>query len=72
MVDDEGNKSYTPDGAIWANVTFNKLNGTNPVTVDPAISIFFPGTVDYKNINVQIANSVNTDVFGVVHNLKIV
>lgn len=72
MTDDAGNKSYSPDGAIWANVLYNKLNGLNPVTVDPSTTILFPGTVDYKHINIQIANSANTDVFGILSDIKIV
>lgn len=71
MKDDNGVVSYTPEGAIWANVKFNKLDLSNPVTVsDP--SIFFPGTVDYKTIDLYVSNSVNSDVFGTVTGLKIV
>ena len=71
MVDDSGVVSYTDSGAIYANIKFNKLDLANPVTVvDP--SIFFPGTVDYKAIDLYVANSVNNDVWGVVGDLKIV
>jgi hypothetical protein len=45
---------------------------SNPVTVAPDASIFFPGTVDYKEIEIHIANSVNTDVVGIISNIKIV
>jgi hypothetical protein len=71
MKDDNGNISYTPDGAIYANIRYNKLDTTNPVTVtDP--SIFFPGTLDYREIDIHIANSVNNDVFGIIANLTII
>jgi len=71
MVDDNGVISYSLDGAIYANIKFNKIDITNPVTVEDP-SLFFPGTVDYKNIDIHVANSVNNDVFGVVANLTIV
>ena len=71
MVDDNGVISYSRDGAIYANIKFNKIDITNPVTVEDP-SLFFPGTVDYKNIDIHVANSVNNDVFGVVANLTIV
>jgi hypothetical protein len=72
MRDDSGNISYTPDGKVWVNVKFNQVDSANPVSIAPDTSIFFPGTVDYKVIDLHIANSVNTDVFGIVNNLKIV
>jgi len=34
--------------------------------------IIFPGPVDYKLIDIQIANSVNPEVFGVIQHVKIV
>ena len=71
MKDDNGAVSYTGDGSIWANIKFNKLDMSNPVTVsDPCI--YFPGTVDFKEIDIYISNSVNSDIFGTVTNLKIV
>ena len=72
MTADDGTKHYSPDGAIWVNVTYNKINPNIPVWVNPDVSIFFPGTVDYKRINIHIANAVNTDVFGIAHDIKIV
>jgi len=71
MKDDNGVISYTPDGAIFANIIYNKLDITNPVTVsDPCI--FFPGSLDYKEIDIHVANSVNNDVFGIAGNLIII
>ncbi len=72
MVDDSGQVSYTDDGDIWANIKFNKLDMANPVTVALDASIFFPGTIDYKNIDIYVSNSVNSDVFGIANNIKIV
>jgi hypothetical protein len=71
MRDDNGVISYTDEGALYANIKWNKLDLTNPITViDPCI--YFPGTVDYKEIDIYISNSVNPDVFGTVTSLKIV
>ena len=72
MRDDDGNITYTPDGKVWANIKFNQLDSTNPVSISPDTSIFFPGTVDFKEIDLNVANAVNTDVFGIVNKLKIV
>jgi hypothetical protein len=72
MKDDDGNISYSPDGKIWANVKFNQIDAANPVSIASDVSIIFPGTVDYKEIDIHIANSVNTDVFGIINKLKIV
>jgi hypothetical protein len=70
MKDDNGVISYSEPGTIYANIEYNKININDPVTVtDP--SLFFPGTMDYKNIDIHVANSVNNDVFGVVANLTI-
>jgi len=71
MKDDNGVVTYTPDGAIYANIKYNKLDTANPVTVvDP--SIVFPGTIDHKNIDIHVANSVNNNVFGIIANLTII
>ena len=72
MRDDEGNISYSEDGKVWANIKFNQLDALNPVTISPDTSIFFPGTVDFKVVDLNVTNSVNTDVFGIVNKLKIV
>jgi len=70
MRDDNGIVSYSEEGTIYANIKYNKIDINNPVTVTDS-SLFFPGTVDYKNIDIHVANSVNNDVFGVVANLTI-
>jgi len=72
MQDDNGIVSYTTDGSIWANILYNKLNIENPVTVTSDACIYFPGTVDYKHINIYVLNSVNNNVFGIAESLKIV
>lgn len=72
MKDSAGNVTYSPDGAIYANVKYNMIDATNPVYVDPSANIFFPVDVDYKIVDIHVANTVNTDVFGIVNKLKIV
>jgi len=69
MKDDNGVVSYTPDGAIWANVVYNVAS---QIVVDPSVSIVFPGTVDFKHIDIYISNANDPDTFGVVNNIKIV
>lgn len=72
MKDDNGQVSYTPDGMIWVNIKYNKIDMNNPVSIDPSTSITFPGTVDPKIIDIRIANSVNNDIFGLVRGITIV
>ena len=69
MKDDSGQITYTNDGDIWGNIKYNKLDS---VEVNPDASIYFPGTVDYKRIDIHVANTVNNDVFGIVNDIKIV
>jgi len=69
MKDELNNTVYTPDGAIWANIRNNVLDSFE---IDPSTQIFFPGVLDYKHINLHIANSVNNDHFGIMENIKIV
>ena len=71
MKDDSDQVTYTNEGAIQANIKFNRLDPITPITVlDP--SIFFLGTVDYKEIDIFVSNAVNNDVWGVTHQIKIV
>jgi hypothetical protein len=64
MRDDQGNVLYSPDGAVYANITNNVLDLNNPITViDP--SIFFPGTVDSKRVNIHVSNANNPDTLGI-------
>ena len=72
MKDDSGKISYSPDGAVWANVHFGQLDSSTPVSVKLDASILFPGTIDYKKINIHVANSNDPDAFGIVHNLTII
>ena len=72
MTDDNGQVSYTEDGKVWANIKYNKLDTTNPVSIASDSSIWFPGTVDYKKIDIRVSNSNNEDVFGEAGNLTIV
>jgi len=71
MKDDTGKVTYTGDNAISLNILGNKINKSNPIAfLDP--SIYFTGTVDFKEINLIIANSVNNNVFGTLNNLKVI
>jgi len=72
MKDENGRVSYTPDNAIFMNISGYKLNSINPVWIDPSANIEYPQIVDYKEIDIHIANSVNNDVFGPVRNITIV
>jgi hypothetical protein len=68
MKDDAGAISYSPDGAIYANIVNNYLDS---FVVDASIT--FPGTIDYRVIDIQVANSnAPTDAFGVVNKLTII
>ena len=70
MKDNNGVISYTGDASIKINITGNKIDETTPVTIyDP---VYFPGTIDYKVIDIHIANSVNNDVVGIVQNIIII
>jgi hypothetical protein len=71
MKDIQGRLVYSGDSSLYFNLVGNKIDITNPVTL-PYGSIIFPGNVDYKIIDIEIANSVNPDVFGVIQNIKIV
>lgn len=72
MKDDNGNISYTPDGMVWANISYNKLDPVTPISIDPSTAIIFPGTVDYKHIDIHVSNSNDRDTFGIITNVKIV
>jgi hypothetical protein len=77
MKDDSGKISYTPDGAIWANIHQNLLDSSIPFVVSNDVSIYFPGTVDFKVIDLNVANSNNPDgtsdsPFGIVNKITIV
>jgi hypothetical protein len=71
MKAEDGTTQYSEEGSVYVNIKYNKLDMSNPVTVsDP--SLFFPGIIDYKEIDIHVANSVNNDVFGIVSNLTII
>jgi hypothetical protein len=62
--------TYTNEGAIKINLIGNKIDLTNPVYIEP--SIYFTGNIDYKDINIIVANSVNPEHYGIINNVKIV
>ena len=72
MKDDDGRITYTTDDKIFLNIDRYKLNEDDPIWINPDTSIVFPGTVDYKLIDLHIANSVNGDVYGVVQNITVI
>ncbi len=72
MIDDAGVISESEEGKVWVNILYNQVDATNPVTISPDTSIYFPGTVDYEEIDLQVANAADTDIFGIVNKLKIV
>jgi hypothetical protein len=72
MKDDAGRTSYTNDDQIFLKLTHFQIDEDNPVWIDPSANIIFPGTVDYKVIDIHIANSVNNDVFGVIKDITII
>lgn len=70
MTDSLGNVTYSGDASIRINIRGYKVNEDNPVTIDG--SVYFPGTIDYKLIDLYIANSVNTNIFDVVQYIRII
>lgn len=67
MKNDEGRISYTPDNFIYANIVNYKLSD-----FWTAGDITFPGSVNYKNINIHIANTTNPAIESIIKNVKIV
>jgi hypothetical protein len=47
---------YTGDSSISVNIIGNKIDETHPVNIDG--TILFPGTIDYKIIDIYVINSV--------------
>lgn len=72
MKDSDGNITYSPDGLIWANIKYNQIDSADPIYVDPSANVIYPETINYKKINIHIANTVNTDVYGILQNITIV
>lgn len=62
---------FTGDASIVLNITNYRLNTENPIFwIQPELT--YPGNVDFKLINIHVANSVNNDVFATLPNIKIV
>lgn len=72
MKDTQNRTIYTNDNDIYLNLKDYSIDASNPVWINPDVSIVFPGTVDYKEIDLYIVNSVNKDVFDVIRNIKII
>ena len=72
MKDTTNKVVYTGDSSIWLNIDNYKVNSTNPIWIHPDTSIIFPGNVDYKEVDIIIANSVNNDVWARSTAVKII
>jgi len=70
MKDDNGVISYTSDGSVWANIKYNVLDPLNPISTNG--TIVFPGTINYKQIDLHISSGNDNDVIGILNNIKIV
>jgi hypothetical protein len=85
MKDDDGGVHYTGDGSITINLQNNKIPDENSeysaVTLNG--QIYFPGTVDYKTIDIYVVNSVaqyddelvgtdDSEAFGVITDVTII
>jgi hypothetical protein len=69
MKDDQGQITYSSDGAVYATIKNNILD-TFTVS-DP--SLRFPGTINYSTIDIQISDSNNPEgQFGLVSNITII
>lgn len=71
MINSSGQTVYTDDGDIALNITDGKINQNAPINYIKS-GLEYTADIDYKIINLFIANSVNKDVFGVTKNIKIV
>lgn len=71
MKDEQSRISYTGDNQIYINIANYQIDTNNPVWVDPSANIIYPGILDFRTIDIHIANSTNNDVFGVVKNIKV-
>jgi hypothetical protein len=69
--DSSGNITYTDDGEIWVNIKYNQIDTVNPIVIDSS-GIFYTERIDYKEIDIQISSTTDTDAFGVLNNIKIV
>jgi len=72
MKDDNNVISYTPEGAIWANIKYNVLDPINPIIVSPDVSLWFPGSLDVRHIDIYVVNGTDTDTFGIANDIRIV
>jgi hypothetical protein len=72
MKDDSGQIYYSPDGVIYANIKLNELDPSVPFTVDG--SVYFPGLIDYNDIDIILIDSNHPDnnQFGVVNKIRVI
>jgi len=67
MKNDTGQISYSPDNYIYGNIIDYKLDSFCMLG-----DLQFPGTVNFKSIDLYITNTTNTAVESVIRNIKIV
>jgi hypothetical protein len=71
MKNDNSQLVYSSDNGVVLNIKYNKLDQLNLINyLEPNLT--FPGTIDYKYIDLYISNSVNPDHYGVKQRIKIV
>ena len=69
MKDDDGTVYYSYDNTIYANIKYNIVDS---FTVDSSTDIEFPGTVDYKNIDIYVGTVYSEEIVGILSNIYIV
>ena len=67
MKNDSGQISYSPDNYIYANVVNYKLD-----SFWMQGNLLFPGSVNFRSVDIHIANTTNPAVESVIRNIKIV
>lgn len=72
MKDLDGRTYYSPDGRIYANVKWNRIDPQDPIVVTPGPSIIFTDPIDFKEIELRISNTSNEDSYVDIKNIKIV
>ena len=82
MKDDNNQVYYSGDASIFLNIVDYRIDIDNPISM-PEGNIAFPGTVDYKIIDIYVVNSLigysntitsadDVNTFGVIRNVIVV
>ena len=72
ITDASDNVYYSDTGAVYFNLKYNQIDTANPVTVDPSALIRYPNAIDYREIEIHVANATDPDAFGKLSSIKIV